>query len=263
MIRTLIFMGLLAMSMSKTPSCSPPHPIHPLNQSSLEALELAKKEVTSSIILSNEKVKLNIVDLHVGNEIIDRLTETIKQIDTLIAVSIQLGRTGTKEEILLFAFRTSQFTSSTLTDLKSLRDLYDISTCSQFEAATFFPADSFNIPAEKTEEAIKTIEPVAQRIIRFLGDHPREKLNAVIVCSATPDGQEQNVKLGEQRARSVANLLAKQMRLKEEFIPIPERIRIKWVAQKAPIPCPGKGHSMVSIIWNLVPASLYGGSFEH
>jgi outer membrane protein OmpA-like peptidoglycan-associated protein len=260
MIRTLIFMGLMAMSMSKAPSCMPPAPVHPLYQTALETLELTKKEVTSSIILTNEKVKRNEVELHVGNEIIDSLTEAIKQIDTLIATAVQLGYSGTKEEIMLFARRTNEFTSSTLTNLKSLGDLYDISTYSQFESATFFSADSFSIPAEKMDEAKKAIEPVAQRIIRFFSDHPREKFKVVIICSSAFDGQEQNVKLGELRARSVANLLSNQMRSKEEFIPTPERIRIKWMAQKAAI---GKGRSMVSIIWNLLPASLYAGASDH
>ena len=256
MIRTLVFMGLMAMSMSKAPYCSPPRSVHPLTQTSRETLGLVKKEVTSSIILTNEKVKRKEVELHVGNEIIDSLTETIKQIDTLIAASIQLERTGTKEEILLFAFRTSQFTSSTLTTIKSLGDLYDISTYSQFETTTFFPADSFSIPGEKIDEAKRAIEPVAQRIIRFFSDHPRQKFKAVIICSSSPDSQKQDVKLTELRARFVASLLANQMRSKREYIPTPERIRIKWVAQAAAIPCPGKCSSMVSIIWNMVPASL-------
>ncbi|MFL5748102.1 MAG: hypothetical protein ACJ751_25735 [Niastella sp.] len=255
MIRTLIFMGLMAMSMSKAPSCTPPRCVSPLTQTTRETLKLVKEQVTSSIKLTTEKVKRNEVDAHVGNEIIDSLTETIQQIDMLIAASVQLEYTSAKEEIMLFAFRTSQFTSNTLTNLKTLGDLYDISTYSQIETATFFPADSFNIPPEKIDEAKKAIEPVAQRIIRFFGDHPREKFKAVIVCSSTTDGQERNDKLGELRARSVANLLANQMRSKKEFIPTPERIRIKWVALETAVPDFGKP-GMVSIIWNLVPASL-------
>lgn len=253
MIRTFIFMGLLAMGMSKSPCCTPSKVVHPLTQTVQETLELTKKEVTNSIILTKEKVKRNEVELHVGNEIIDSLTETIQQIDTLIKSSIQLRISGTKEEIMLFAYHTSEFTSNTLTDLKTLGDVYDISTYFQIETATFFPADSFNIPPEKIDEAKKAIEPVAQRIIRFFGDHPRDKFKAVIICSSSPDDQGLNVKLGEQRVRSIANLLANQMRSKEEFIPNPKNIRIKWVAQKATL---GTGRGMVSITWNLVPASL-------
>lgn len=210
-------------------------------------------------------MKCNEVNFQVGNEIIDSLTETIKQIDTLIATSVQLEKTSNREEILLFAESTNTVTMSALTNLKSLRDLYDISTYSQFETATFFPADSFNIPFEKIDEAKKAIEPVAQRIVRFFGDHPRQKFDEVIACSGISDGHELNAKLCELRARSVASLLIDQIRSNEGFIPKPERIRygIKWVGQGKALPYPGKRRSMVSITWNLLPASLYAGSSEH
>ena len=268
MIRTLIIMGLMTMSMLITSCFLVCHfnvNVEPLDQAARETLKLVKKEVTSAIILTTEKVKFNEVDYHVGNKIIDSLTETTKQIDTLIATSVQLGETGTKEEILLFAERTDRFTKSALTNLKSLRDLYDISTFAQIETATFFPADSFSIPPEKIDEAKKAIEPVAHRMVRFFSDHPHQKFEVVIACSSTSDGQELNVKLCKLRARSVAYLLVSQIRSKKEFIPKPELIHynIKWVDQIEALPDPGKRGSTVSLTWNMLPASLYAGSSDH
>ena len=268
MIRTLIFMGLMAMCMLIA-SCCLILPCcgsggSPLYQTVRQTLKLVKKEAGSTIILTTKKVKCNEVDFHVGNEIIDSLTGTIKQIDTLIAESVQLEKTGTKDEVLFFAER-SNLIMGALTNLKSLRDLYDISTCSQFETATFFLTDSFNIPPEKIDDAKKAIEPVAQRIVRFIGDHPRQKFEAVIACSGFTYGQELDVKLCELRARSLANLLVDQIRSKEQFIPNPEWIRydIKWVGQREALPYPGKRRSMVSLTWNMLPASLYVGSSDH
>jgi hypothetical protein len=266
MIRTLIFMCLMSMSILIS-SCCYIIPccggtvVKPLDQPIRERLKLVKKEAESSIILTTEKVKLNEVDFHVGKKIVDTLTKTIRQIDSLITISVQLGKTGTKEELLFFAEHSDRVTRSTLTNLKSLRDLYDISTYSQFETDSFFPADSFNISPEKMNEAKKAIEPVAQRIVRFFADHPQQKFEAVIACSSTPDGQELNDKLCKARARSVAYLLVDQIRSQKEFIPKPERIRynIKWVDQKEALPSRG----MVSIIWNLIPATVNVGSSDH
>lgn len=174
-------------------------------------------------------------------------------IRTFIFMGHDLELNGTREEILQFAERSELVVNRIETALKTLNDLYDISTLSSFETATFFPADSVGIPPEKLEDAKKTMEPVVQRIVRFLAEHPREKFKAVIMCSSPPDSEEPTVKLGELRAQSVANLLANQMRSKQEFIPTPERISIKWVAQKEAI---GKDSDMVSIIWHVMPASL-------
>jgi hypothetical protein len=230
-----------------------------------ESLQLVKKEAGSSIILTIEKVKCNEVDPQIGNEIIDSLTKTIKQIDSLIPAWVQLEKEGTKEERLNSAFGTIQLTTNTMTNLKLLQDLYDISTYSQFETGTFFLADSFSISPEKIDEAKKAIEPVAHRIVRFFADHPRQKFVAVIACSSIPAGQELNVNLRERRARSVANLLVEQIKSKKEFILNADRIRyhIKWVSQSEAIPYPGKRSSTVSIIWNLMPASFYAGSSDH
>lgn len=265
MIRTLIYMGLIAVGMSKAPSCSPHRNVEPLYQTFRKSLKLVKKEVTSTIILTTEKVNCNEVDFHVGNKIVDTLTKTIQQIDTLIATNGQLEKTGTREEILQFAYQTHMFVENTLDNLKTLRDLYDISTYLQFETGTFFPADSFNIPPEKTDEAKKALEPVAQRIVRFFADHPRQKFEAEIACSSTPDGQEQNVKLCKGRARSVASLLVDRIRSYEDFIPHPKWIHydIKWEEPEEAIPNADKRRGMVSIIWNVMPASLYAGLPDH
>lgn len=272
MIRTLIFMAFMAIGMLLA-SCGFSFCVTPLTRTARETLKFFKKEVNRTIILTTEKMKHNEVDFQVGNQINDSLRETIKQIDTLIAASVQLEKTGYKEQILLFAEHTNRVIMNTLTNLKSLRDLYDISTCSQFEATSFFPADSFSIPSEKMDEVKKAIVPVTQRIVRFFGDHPRQKFKAVIACSSTPAGHELNNKLCELRARAVAKLLLDQIRSNEEFIPYPERIHydIKWVVKREKSSYPGrrkhhtpedKHRSMIALTWNLVPASLYADTSD-
>jgi hypothetical protein len=193
------------------------------------------------------------------------LTETIKQVDTQLAVCRQLERTGTREEFLQFAERTHLAIQNVRTNHKTLHDLYDISTWSQFETATFFTTDSFNIPSEKTDEAKKAIEPVAQRIVRFFSDHPRQKFEAVIVCSGTFANQEPNARVYELRGRAVANLLIEQIKSYEEFIPNPQLIHydIKWVNQEEPNAGRSKHPQIVSLTWHLLPASLYAGSSDH
>ena len=208
------------------------------------------------------------------------------------AVAVQLEKTGTKEEILQFAERTNVIIQSALTDLKSLNDLYDISTFSSFETATFFPAGMFGIPPEKQEEAKKSIEPIVQRIIKFFGDHPRQRFVAVIVCygfsdetpiakesplyspllakmkTNNPTRQELNVKLSELRAKSIANLLVDLIKINEGLIPNPKLINydIKWMGKGEELPYPDrvkdykaddKRRRMVSLIWNVLPGSLY------
>ena len=245
----------------------------PLGRTVAETLKLVKKEVRRSIILTTEKMKCNEVDFHAGNEVIDSLTETIKQIDSLITVSVRLDKKGTREAFLLFSEHTNLVIIRAMTNLKSLLDQYDISTYSQFETSTFFPADSVSIPPETIDEAKKAIEPVVHRMVRFLGDHPRQRFEAVITYSSTPAGQDLNVKLCEARARSVANLLVDQIRSNETFIPNPERIHynIKWVGKEEALPYPDsrkhykpedKSRSMLSITWNLLPASFYSGCLE-
>jgi hypothetical protein len=257
MIRTLIFIGLLAMSMLMT-SClftfgCPSNAVQNLTQATQETLELVKKEWQGTIGLTVEKVKKYEMDPDIGKEIIRNIREEERKVDTQLAVVHELELNGTKEEIIQFAERSELIVNRAMTVMKTLNDLYDISTLSSFETATFFPVDSVSIPPEKLEEAKKAMEPVAQRIVRFFTDHPREKFKAVIMCSSPPDSQEPTIKLGELRAQSVVNLLANQLRSKEEFIPTSERISIKWVVQKKAI---GKSRDMVSIIWHVIPASL-------
>lgn len=267
MIRILSFMALLAMGMLIA-SCGPTICIAPLGPTVRETLTLVKKEINRTILLTEEKIQHNEVDFQVGNKINDSLTATIKQLDTLFAVSLRIDKTGNKEDILNFAERTGEVIQSELTTLKSLLDLYDISTYSQFEAATIFPADSYSTPAEKTGETKKALEPVAQRIVRFFNDHPRQKFETVITCSSTLAGQEPNDSVCEKMARSVANLLLDQIRSKEEFIPKPEWIhyQIKWAAKRGKLPYTGKSkfhqpedkhRNMVSLTWNMLPALLY------
>jgi hypothetical protein len=273
MSRTVIFMALVAMSMLIA-SCSASNCSRSFTRTIQQTLELVKKEVRRTIVLTTEKVKRNEVDFQVGNEIIDSLTLTIKEIDSLTTVAVKLQKKRNREDYLRFAERAHLIIISMMTNLKSLGDLYDISTHSQFETTTFFPTDSFNIPPEKIDEAKEAIEPVARRIVRFFGDHPRQKFEAVIACSSTPAGQEPNVKLCALRARSVAHLLVNQIRSNEEFIAHPEWIHynIKWVGKEDVLPCTDrrkpckpedKRRNMVSLTWNVVPASLYAGSSDH
>lgn len=263
-------MGLIALSMLIA-SCSVSNCVQPLDKTVRETLKYLKKEVTSTIKLTTKKVQQNELDPHVGNKIIDSLTATIKQFDSLTAVSYKLHKSGTKEEILTFAERTNVVIQKALTNIMSLGDLYDISTYSQFETATFFPADSSSISSEKIDEAKKAIEPVAQRIVRFLADHTREKFEAVIVCSGTLADQEQNVKLCELRARSFANLLLDQIKSNEEFVPKPQFVHyyIKWEPKREELPSRRRRRhhkteeqrrNTVSLTWNLLPASIYTDS---
>lgn len=269
MTRTLIFMGLIAMSILISscdflPICSMGRVI-PLDQTIRKKLNLVKKEANRAIILTTEKVKRNEMDSQLSNAIIDTLTKTINQMDTLIATSYQVAKIGLKERILQFAYRTEQVTTSMLISLKSLRDLYDISTNSQFETSSFFPADALAISPEKIGDATKAIEPVVQRMVRFFADHPRQKFKAMIIFSVTSDGQKQNVKLNEGRARSVANLLVDLLKSNKEFIPHMELINwnFKWTGQREVLPEDVKSRGTVSILWSLVPAELYAGAFEN
>lgn len=249
-------------------SCSASHCSQPLTKTVRETLKFLKKEVGSTIKLTTKKVQCNEVDLYVGNKIIDSLTATIKQFDSLTAVSDKLHKSGTREEILIFAERTSEAVQTAMINLKSLCDLYDISTHSQFETATFFPADSISIPSEKIDEAKRSMEPVAQLIVRFFADHPRQKFEAGIVCSGSLDDQQQNIKLSELRARAVANLLIEQIKSNEEFIPKPNFINyyIQWEPKREEVTDRRKRkhhkpedapRNTVTLTWHLLPASIY------
>jgi len=284
MVVTGLVLGLAA--------CTPSKQVQNLTKTTQETLELVKKEAQRAIALTVEKVKNYEVDPDIGKEIIRNLKESERKIDTQLAVAAQLEKNGTKEEILQFAERTNVIIQSALTDLKSLNDLYDISTFSSFETATFFPAGGFGIPPEKQDEAKKSIEPIVQRIIKFFGDHPRQRFVAVIVCygfsdetpiakesplyspllakmrTNNPTRQELNVKLSELRAKSIANLLVDLIKINEGLIPNPKLINydIKWMGKGEELPYPDrvkdykaddKRRRMVSLIWNVLPGSLY------
>jgi hypothetical protein len=291
MLRSLLIMVVTGLAMGIA-SCGPSKQVQSLTKTTQETLELVKKEAQRAIALTVEKVKNYEVDPDIGKEIIRNLKDAERKIDTQLAVAVQLEKTGTKEEILQFAERTNVIIQSALTDLKSLNDLYDISTFSSFETATFFPAGMFGIPPEKQDEAKKSIEPIVQRIIKFFGDHPRQRFVAVIVCygfsdetpiakesplyspllakmkTNNPTRQELNVKLSELRAKSIANLLVDLIKINEGLIPNPKLINydIKWMGKGEELPYPDrvrdykaddKRRRMVSLIWNVLPGSLY------
>jgi hypothetical protein len=266
--------------------------VQSLTKTTQETLELVKKEAQRAIALTVEKVKNYEVDPDIGKEIIHNLKEAERKIDTQLAEAAVLEKSGNREAIMKFAERTNVIIQSALTDLKSLNDLYDISTFSSFETATFFPAGTFGIPPEKQDEAKKSIEPIVQRIIKFFGDHPRQRFVAVIVCygfsdetpiakesplyapllakmkTNNPTRQELNVKLSELRAKSIANLLVDLIKINEGLIPNPKLINydIKWMGKGEELPYPDrvrdykaddKRRRMVSLIWNVLPGSLY------
>jgi hypothetical protein len=285
-------MVVAGLTLGLTSCFGPSKQVQSLTKTTQETLELVKKEAQRAIALTVEKVKNYEVDPDIGKEIIRNLKESERKIDTQLAVAAQLEKTGTKEEILQFAERTNVIIQSALTDLKSLNDLYDISTFSSFETATFFPAGGFGIPPDKQDEAKKSIEPIVQRIIKFFGDHPRQRFVAVIVCygfsdetpiakesplyspllakmkTNNPTRQELNVKLSELRAKSIANLLVDLIKINEGLIPNPKLINydIKWMGKGEELPYPDrvkdykaddKRRRMVSLIWNVLPGSLY------
>jgi hypothetical protein len=290
MLRNLFFVVATGVTMFLASCVS--QQVQSLTKTTQETLELVKKEAQRAIAMTVEKVKNYEVDPDIGKEIIHNLKETEKKIDTQLAAAAEIEKSGNREAILKFAERTNVIIQSALTDLKSLNDLYDISTFSSFETATFFPAGTFGIPPEKQDEAKKSIEPIVQRIIKFFGDHPRQRFVAVIVCygfsdetpiakesplynpllakmkTNNPTRQELNVKLSELRAKSIANLLVDLIKTNEGLIPNPKLINydIKWMGKGEELPYPDKvkdytaqdkRRRMVSLIWNVLPGSLY------
>jgi hypothetical protein len=155
MLRSLLIMVVTGLALGMAVSCGPSKSVQTLTKTTQETLELVKKEAQRAIALTVEKVKNYDVDPDIGKEIIKNLKEAERKIDTQLAVAQQLSVNGTKEEIMQFAERTNVIIQSALTDLKSLNDLYDISTFSSFETATFFPAGGYGIPPEKQDEAKK------------------------------------------------------------------------------------------------------------
>ena len=263
-----------------------------LTKATQEALELVKQEAQRAIRLTAEKVRNYEVDADIGQQIIANLETTQKKVDDQLVQVKQIEQTNNREAILKFAENTNVIIQSALTDLKSLNDLYDVTTFSQFETATFFPTGGYNIPSEKMDEAKASMEPIVQRIIKFIGEHPKQRFVAVIVCygfsdetpvgkesplyksllgkmdNPNPDRRQLNNKLSELRAKSIARLLVDIIKVNEGLIPDPRMINydIKWLGKGEDLPYPekindykpvDKRRRMVSLIWNVLPGSLY------
>jgi flagellar motor protein MotB len=289
-MRTLPFLIFSALAMILA-SCASSR-VQSLAKATQEALELVKQEAQRAIQLTTEKVRNHEVDSDIGRKVIQNLQTVEKKVDEQLARANELDRANNREAILKFAEQTNVIIQSALTDLKSLNDLYEVSTFSQFETATFFPTGGYIIPNEKMDEAKQSLEPVVQRIIKFIGEHPRQKFVAVIVCSGfsdeSPIGKESplyqsildkmdqpntsrqamNTKLSELRAKSIAKLLVDIIKTNEGLIPNPRLINydIKWLGRGEALPYPNKikdykpvdkRRRMVSLIWNVLPGSLY------
>ncbi|HSC39501.1 MAG TPA: hypothetical protein VLD19_16570 [Chitinophagaceae bacterium] len=271
--------------------------VQTLTKSTQEALELIRKEAQRAIQMTAEKVRNNEVDPDIGKQLVANLEVAEKKVSEQIALASEIDKSNSREAQLKFAEKSNVIIQSALTDLKSLNDLYDVSTFSQFETATFFPSGGYTIPAENMEEAKASIEPIAQRIIKFIGDHPRQHFVAVIVCSGfsdeTPVGkdsylynsivaklpsnnptrQEMNKKISELRAKTIATLLVDIIKTNEGMIPNPNLINydIRWLGRGEALPYPNKvkdympsdkRRRLVSLVWNVLPGSLYMKSVE-
>jgi len=263
-----------------------------LNKATQEALELVKQEAQRAIKLTEQKIKDMEVDQEIGEKIIANLESTEKKVDEQLVQVSAIEQSNNREEILKFTERTNVIIQSALTDLRSLNDLYEVSTFSQFETATFFPTGGYTIPADKMEEAKISMEPIVQRIIKFIGDHPKQRFVAVIVCYGfsdetpvskesslyssllgkmdipDPDSKQLNKKLSELRAKTIAKLLVDIIKVNEGLIPDPRLINydIKWLGKGETLPYPDKisdykpvdkRRRMVSLVWNVLPGSLY------
>ncbi|HEY4149038.1 MAG TPA: hypothetical protein VGM41_08920 [Chitinophagaceae bacterium] len=271
--------------------------VQTLTKSTQEALELIKQEAQRAIQLTAEKVRNNEVDPEIGKELVANLQDAEKKVSEQIAKAAELDKSNSREAQLEFAEKSSVIIKSALTDLKSLNDLYDVATFSQFETATFFPSGGYTIPAENMEDAKASIEPIAKRIIKFIGDHPTQHFVAVIVCygfsdetpvgkesplyknivnklpAANPTRQEMNVKISELRAKTIAKLLVDVIKDNEGMIPNPNLVNydIRWLGRGEALPYPNKIRNympsdkrrrLVSLIWNVLPGSLYMKSVD-
>lgn len=289
-MRTLFLFAFAAFTMILA-SCASSR-VQNLAKATQEALELVKQEAQRAIQLTAEKIRNYEVDSDIGKRVIENLQVVETKVDEQLAKVEDVNKSNNREAILKFAEQTNVIIQSALTDLKSLNDLYEVSTFSQFETATFFPTGGYNIPAEKMEEARISMEPIVQRIIKFIGDHPKQRFVAVIVCSGfsdespvgkesplyktllekmgkpNPTRQELNTKLSELRAKSIAKLLVDLIKINEGAIPNPRLINydIKWLGRGEALPYPDKikdykpvdkRRRMVSLIWNVLPGSLY------
>ncbi len=263
-----------------------------LTKTTEEALILVKQATERAKILTAEKVRNSEVDEEIGQQIIENLETTEKKVDAQLQQAAAVDQSNNREEMLKFTEKSNVIIQSALTDLRSLNDLYDVTTFSQFETATFFPTGGYNIPPEKMDEAKLSMEPIVQRIIKFIGEHPKQRFVAAIVCygfsdetpvgkesplyksllekmdKPNPDSKEMNKKLSELRAKSIAKLLVDIIKVNEGLIPDPRLINydIKWLGKGEALPYPDKvadykpvdkRRRMVSLIWNVLPGSLY------
>ena len=289
-MRTLFVIVFAATTMILA-SCASSR-VQSLTKATQEALEAVKLEAQRAIQLTTEKMRSYEVDSAIGKQVIQNLQVVEAKVDQQLAKVDEVDKSNNREAILRFAEQTNVIIQSAVTDLKSLNDLYEVSTFAQFETATFFPTGGYNIPTEKMEEARVSMEPIVQRIIKFIGDHPKQRFVAVIVCSGfsdespvgkesplyrslldkmdnpNPSRQEMNNKLSELRAKSIAKLLVDIIKVNEGAIPNPRLINydIKWMGRGESLPYPDKikdykpvdkRRRMVSLIWNVLPGSLY------
>ena len=288
----LFWCGCIAANMLFA-GCATSRKVENLTKATQEALELVKKEAQRAIELTNQQIRNHQVDPNIGKEVIENLQVAEKKVNEQLAQATEVGKSGSRDAQLKFAEKSNVIIQSALTDLKSLNDLYDVGTFSQFETATFFPSGGYTIPAEKMDEAKASIEPVAQRIIKFIGEHPSQRFVAVVVLygfsdetplsketglyqtilekmdnPANPSRQQMNQKLSELRARTIAKLLVDVIKVNEGMIPNPRLINydIKWLGKGEELPYPDriknytasdKRRRLVSLIWNVLPGSLY------
>ena len=286
---TVLLISAGAMILS---SCATSRKVEDLTKATREALEMVKQEAQRAIRLTTQKMQNNEVDPDIGKEVINNLQTAEKKVDTQLVQAVAVQKGGSRDDILKFAEKSNLIIQSALTDLKSLNDLYDVATFAQFETATFFPTGGYTIPAEKMDEAKVSLEPVVQHIIKFFGDHPNQRFVAVVVCygfsdetpvskesslypsllakmnTSNPTRQQMNGKLSELRAKSIASLLVDVIKVNEGLIPNPRLINydIKWLGKGEALPYPDKikdykpvdkRRRMVSLIWNVLPGSLY------
>lgn len=294
MTRTLIFAGLAAVSLL-IPSCFPvlgfPSSGKSLILTTAEELQMVKKEADNAIMLTARKVKDNEVDPDIGKNIIDNLKKIIKNSDSLLTVCVHLDSVGRREDILRFINLAGPSIQNEKKTLNSLNDLYDISTHYQFETDNYFRAGESGIAPDKRDEAKKSVGIIAQDIIKFLNNHPGQRLVAVIECygftdetfvmteelrqirsrwcKAIPTSHDLNHKLSELRSKRMVNLVVDQIIYNKEFIPKPKLVSYDFLfygkGEELPYPDKIKDYKpedkrrrFVNLNWYLLPDSLYG-----
>lgn len=294
MNRTLIFAVLAAVSLL-IPSCFPilgcPSSSKSRIVTTMNELELVKKEAYDAIMLTVSKVKDNDMNRNTGRGIITHLKEIIKHTDSLLTVCTNLKSVGKFEEILRFVELAGVSIQNEKKTLNCLNDLYDVSTHYQFETDTYFPAGEYSVLPDKRGEAQRSIGLIVQDIIKFLNNHPSQKFVAIIECHGYTDEtlvmtesilhirsricsrgpitrQELNVKLSELRSKSIINLVVDQIKYSEEFIPNQKLVSydIQWAGKGEELPYPNKikdykpedkRRRLVNLTWHLLPGSLY------